>query len=357
MASFAARDHEVTLIARSDGLVSDDLDPRISVRRMRPYAGLILGRVQTLDGRSALQEVLAAVRPDVLHVHDMTTGFGWLARLSGFHPYVVTAWGSDVYLARHASWQARLARRLTLAGADLVTLETHDLGRAAVRAGAHADRIRLIQFGVDTEQYRPGGSEPALRASLGLDGQRIVFSPRQIAPLYDQLTVIRAVRGLPSDVAVVMSAKNAAPDHLRDLERVAREIGIIDRLVVVPTIAQGDMPRYLRLADVVISIPRSDSISVSVLEAMSCGRPVVVSDLPSPREWLDEVSPDLIAPIGDVDAVAAALARALSLGPAETERRGAVSRRIVVDRAEHETNMTAMEGFYQTLVERRDRSA
>jgi glycosyltransferase involved in cell wall biosynthesis len=352
MAFFAGRGHEVTLIARHESVIRGDLDPRISVQQMRPYQGPIRGRVAILDARRALRAVLASLRPDLVHVHDLTTGFGWMVRAAGFHPYVLTIWGSDLYLALQRSRASRLIGRLTLAGADLITMESRDLERVAIRSGAHPDRIRLIQFGVDTSLYRPADPDPEVRRRLGLENRRVLFAPRQIAPLYDHLSLVRAAARLHEDVVVLMSAKNAHPEYLREVETVARDLGLSDRLVIVPAIAHDDMAPVYLLADVVVSVPHSDSISVSVLEAMACGRLVVATDLPSPREWLGEVSPELLVPDGDPQRLGAALERALGMTPAERFDRGLLSRRIVVERAERESNMLGMERLYRAVVTR-----
>lgn len=184
-----------------------------------------------------------------------------------------------------------------------------------------------------------------------------MFAPRQIAPLYDQVSVVRAVSQLPGDVALLMSTRHADPAYLRTVEDAAGESGLDGRLVLVPAIDHEAMGQYLGLADVVVSVPRSDSISVTVLEAMATGKPVVVSDLPSPREWLADVSGDLIVPYGDVAAIRTAIQRALDFSPEDRSARAEASRRIVVDRAERETNMTTMEGLYRSLVDRPGRPA
>ena len=110
------------------------------------------------------------------------------------------------------------------------------------------------------------------------------------------------------------------------------------------------MPSYLRLADVVVSVPRSDSISVSVLEALACGRPVITSDLASPREWLADIWPDLMVPAGDVQALSAAMVAALSLPASELARCTALGRQIVIERGERRTNMLRMDELYRSLV-------
>jgi D-inositol-3-phosphate glycosyltransferase len=231
-------------------------------------------------------------------------------------------------------------------------MESRDLERVAIRSGAHPDRTRLIQFGVDTSLYRPADPSLEVRRRLGLENRRVLFAPRQIAPLYDHLSLVRAAARLQEDVVVLMSAKNAHPEYLREVETVARDLGLSDRLVIVPGIAHDDMAAVYLLADVVVSVPHSDSISVSILEAMACGRLVVATDLPSPREWLGEVSPELLVPDGDPERLGIALVRALGMTAAERDSRGLLSRRIVVERAERESNMLGMERLYRAVVAR-----
>jgi glycosyltransferase involved in cell wall biosynthesis len=57
---------------------------------------------------------------------------------------------------------------------------------------------------------------------------------------------------------------------------------------------------------VAVSVPESDATSVSLLESMACGLAVVASDLPANRQWLPL---DCLVPVGNADALAAALVR------------------------------------------------
>jgi glycosyltransferase involved in cell wall biosynthesis len=70
------------------------------------------------------------------------------------------------------------------------------------------------------------------------------------------------------------------------------------------------MADVYRAADVVVSIPSSDSSPRSVWEALACGRPVVVSDLSWARDELEDGRHALLTPL-DANAVAKAVVRAL----------------------------------------------
>lgn len=349
MASFSDAGHAVSLIARAEAIVQPGLDPRIALCRMPPFRGRVRGRLAAFGARRAITDALRSIEPDVLHVHDLTTGFEWIARVSGFHPYVLTPWGSDLLATIPMTRASRLIRRLSFMGADLVTVNSTHLRGAAIRAGARPTRVQMVQFGVDVQTFRPREPDRTLAARLGLEGRRVVFSPRRMWPIYDHLSIVAAVAELPDDIVLLLSAWTASPTFLETLRERVHELGMDDRVTIVPKINRDEMPSFYALADVVVSVPRSDATAVTILEAMACGRPVVVTDLPSPREWIEEVAADAIVPVGDVDAIRMAIWRALTLPPEASAARAKLARRIVIERAERMTNMQRMEGLYQSL--------
>jgi len=88
----------------------------------------------------------------------------------------------------------------------------------------------------------------------------------------------------------------------------------------------------------------------SVMEAMASGRPAVVSDLPDARDWLADLTPELLVPVGDSQATAAALQAALAQPPATKLELGTRLRQRVVDRADAETALDQVEAMYRELV-------
>jgi glycosyltransferase involved in cell wall biosynthesis len=288
----------------------------------------------------------------VVHAHYLTT-FGWLARLAGVHPYVITVWGSDVYVTAHESMRSRLWARLALHDADLVTADSVDLGRAAIAVGARAERLRIVQFGVDTTRFVPGPEPVALRARLGLTGRRVIFSARVVGPLYRHDVVIEALSRLPADTALLLTASGANRAELDRLARQTARLGLADRVVVSQGIEHDAMPEHYRLADVVVSIPESDATPVTILEAMAIGRPIVATDLPSVREWLLGQPGTALVPVGDADATARAIEAALATPVAERTRNAATLRSIILDRADQDRSLSEVEAAYRAIAARR----
>jgi glycosyltransferase involved in cell wall biosynthesis len=83
---------------------------------------------------------------------------------------------------------------------------------------------------------------------------------------------------------------------------------VSDRITFVGAVDNAELPDLYRTADVYVSASLTDGTSISLLEAMACGVPAIVSDIAGNRPWADEGAVDLF-PVRDVDALAAVLAR------------------------------------------------
>ena len=348
--AFVSRGHAVAM-----------LEPMGDEERPAPSAGLPgvtrlpfrplparLGLGSVLSSRADLRRHVAAWRPDVLHAHYARRP-AWHAWLSGRRPYMVTVWGSDVLVTGSMTRAGRLATQLALRDATLVTAASEHLTSSAIALGARPDRIRRAQFGVDTSRFRPGPGATALRDELGIGSARVVFSPRILAPLYRHEVVIEALAQLPDDVLVLSTAMRADAVERNRLEDLAASLGVADRWRIMPAMDSARMVELYRLADVVVSVPESDTMPLTAMEAMACGVPAVVSDLPDAREWLAEVAPELLVPVGDVPATAAALRAVLAMPPSASEELGERLRQRVVDRADAQRSMDLVEGWYREL--------
>jgi len=348
---FAARGHRVTMLVPAGVAVEAGLPDSIAVEPFTPYTSSRFHLLGALRARRSLTGALRRIEPDILHAHYLT-GYGWHARMSGFRPYAITLWGTDILVTARSTRRGRLYARLSLGPADLVTGDSDELVRAAVAAGARAERTHLVQFGVDTSRFSPGPDPAVLRSRLGLVGRRVIFSPRSIAPQYRHDVVLDAVASLPADVCLVMTRHLARESEVAALQRRAADLGLSDRLIMVPKVAHGEMADIYRLAEVVVSVPASDGTPVTLLEALSTGRPVVASDLPSVREWLGDFDPASLVPVGDVAATARAIEAALIRPAAERADLARRGRQLVEERASHDASMAGAEALYRELLRR-----
>jgi L-malate glycosyltransferase len=347
LAFFAGRGHEVFLLDGFGFEIAPGLDQRIRIERYDARGRLRIPLVPSLHSRRVLRHLLGRLRPDVLHAHYLGR-YGHQAGLAGFHPYVISTWGSDVLRARAVSRRGRWLGRRTLRHADLVTAVSGHMRSAAIEAGARPDRIEIVQFGVDLKRFSPGRVPNETLRRLGLAERPFVFSPRGIRPLYRHERIIDALARLPDRFGLVMTGHGADGDYLGRLERQMAELGVADRIQILYGISDEDLPDLYRAARVVVSVPESDSFPISLLEAMACSTPVVAGDLPALREVLEPVAPESLVPDSDAGALVIALRRALTMP--DHERRSLGERlRSHVSYADYETNMLRMEQLYGRL--------
>lgn len=291
-------------------------------------------------------------QPDILHAHRVSSA-GWLGAFSGFHPFVVTPWGSDLYQHPYRSRAARWLAGFTLRRADLVTADSQDLRQQAIRFGADHTRCHLIQWGVDTSLFCPGDASP-WRETLHLPpGGPILLSPRAVKPIYNLDTIIRAlpaIRAAFPTVVLILRTYEQEPPYRRRLETLVAELGLEQAVRWLGRLEpwERNVDTY-RLADIAISVPASDGTPVSLLEAMACGLPVIASDLPSLREWITPGENGLLVPARDATALAEAVIGLLN-DPARREDFGRRGRALVRQRADHHSEMSRMEALYASLL-------
>jgi glycosyltransferase involved in cell wall biosynthesis len=116
---------------------------------------------------------------------------------------------------------------------------------------------------------------------------------------------------------------------------------------IVGHVPYEEMARYYQAADVCVSIPSSDSSPRSVWEAMACGAPCVLSDIPWVRELIEDERHALVVPI-DEDAVAEAL-RELLDNPALAGRIRVDARRLVEEHRDRDRETERLCAIYDQV--------
>lgn len=292
-------------------------------------------------------------KPDILHAHRVSAA-GWLAAASGFHPQVVTPWGSDLYQHPLRSATAAWLARFVLRQADLVTADSNDLLNLAQRYGAGPKRCEIIQWGVDSEYFHPTSPESTLRQDHSIGPGPVIFSPRACTRLYNLGQIIEAI---PAVLAEFPQAVFILRDYEADTDYKAELLRRIDRLGVQNSVRWvgriepwEKVAELFQISDLAVSIPASDGTPGSVLEAMACGIPVIASDLPSLREWIQDGQNGLLVPVDDLPALVRSILLLLK-SPAVRRQFSARNLEIVKIRAERGVEMGKMQTLYSKLAQ------
>ena len=176
--------------------------------------------------------------------------------------------------------------------------------------GGAPDRIHLIRYpGVDLERFRPS-LRAAAREALGLTARRVVFCPRGLGEYLNSDVIVAAVAEVvrrDRDVVFVFTSGASGDSELAKHRELARQLGVAPYCRWEGQVPWELMPRYYAASDVMVSISSNDSLPNCMLEAMACGIPLVMGDIPPIREWIDGDDAAFLVPCRDAAALAAAV--------------------------------------------------
>lgn len=303
-----------------------------------------------------LRWILRRLRPQLLHVHWAHFGPLFLDIWKG--PLVVTAWGSDIYRIGELSKDIHADLSRTLSRADLITGDSADLLAETCRLFPQCTgKVELIQWGVDTDLFRPNAGQGRLAAELGIIGRPIVFSARNFTPLYNQDIVVRAfaeIRSQTPDAVLVMKNYGGQADYIQSIRALIASLDLDDAVRILDSMPYESMPELYAMADVTVSVPSTDATPMALLEAMACGSVPIFSDLPSLRQWINTGKNGFLVPPRDTAALATAIRLALANRISRQEM-AAENRRLVESTGSQRFWMGKMEQIYRELAERTPR--
>lgn len=286
------------------------------------------------------RQLVAALAPDIVHAHYITS-YGYLAARCGRHPLVMTAWGSDILVTPRQNALLRWLTGWTLRRADLITGDSLDL-LDAMRCYGPTAPLRQIHWGADLARFSPTEWERK-------PGFQIV-SLRSWEPNYRIDVIVRAM-------AVFNRTPSGASAHLHllgggsqeaELRALVQSLGLGAQVTFHGRLDDAGMSAVMQACKVSVSVPCSDATSVSVLESMACGLPVVASDLPANRQWLDAGDGALV-PAGDAQALASAL-QTWCDDDVRARRIGERNRQRMEDEGARAVQMDAMATLYEHLL-------
>ena len=295
-----------------------------------------------------IRMLVRKINPDILHAHFIS-GVAFFGALSGFRPFVVSAWGSDILIGAKRSRLRRFIVKYVLKKADLITCDAEHMREAMRRLGATPKKISIVNFGVDTRKFSPKRRSEKLRKKLGIHNSPTVISLRNLEPLYDVETFIKSIPMVLKEVPETKFVIAGRGSEEMRLKKLAKSLDVSDSISFVGWIPHDKLPRYLASADVYVSTSLSEGgISVSTLEAMACELAPVVTEVGDNTKWIKNGENGFVVAPSDLDELAEKI---IYLLKRETIRKefGKKNRRIVKERAEYENEMTKMENLYNEL--------
>jgi glycosyltransferase involved in cell wall biosynthesis len=256
---------------------------------------------------------LRSYRIEVVHAHQYTPFFysALAARLVRPRPYVIFTEHGRHY-PDIVSGKRRWFNRAVLSKmADRVTAVC-DFSARALREKDGFDRtpIEVIENGIDVGEYANAPDRAALRTALGLDvNRRYVACVARFHAVKDHRTLVTAfakvAEGRP-DVDLLLVGDGVLK---ADIQGLAVSLGLSNRVHFLGV--RGDVADILQAVDLFAMTSVSEAASITLLEAMAAGLPVVVTAVGGNPEIVRDGKDGLLVPRSDAGAAAAAMGRIL----------------------------------------------
>lgn len=227
-----------------------------------------------------LRKLLKELNPDVLNVH-YASGYGTTARLTNFHPYVLSVWGSDVFEFPLRSSLHKYLLKKNLAAADTIASTSIAMRNQTQQFLSAGCPISITPFGVDFSKFSRKqidkehqdmvtvGTVKTLKHVYGID-----ILIHALAKVYNLLQQQNSKLAEKIKFRIV-----GGGEDLSNLQQLAENLGIGHIITFVGRVEHDAVPQELAKLDIYVALSRQESFGVAVLEAQAMGLPVVVSNV------------------------------------------------------------------------------
>ena len=226
---------------------------------------------------------IAKKSPDLIHVHYL----GWNGFLSLFFPNtptVLTAWGSDIVF-NSKRWLMNIAIRKMIRQSKVITCDAYHLKDRLIELGSEKEKVKIIMFGIDETLFE-SKRKPF---DIGESDKFIVGSIRNLHPVYDLITFLRAAKDVLSQRKdIIFNVAGSGPD-LKSLEDFVNKNNLQNNINFLGRLNPDELLNFYDSLDLYISTSLSDGgIASSTAEAMLCERPVIITDAAENGYWVED---------------------------------------------------------------------
>ncbi len=301
------------------------------------------GKLSYLKHVGILKKAIRNFKPDVLHAH-YATSYGLVGALSGFHPFVISAWGTDVMKFPQKNFINRAVLKYNLRKADALCATSFTIKNYLKPVTAKA--VHVIPFGVNIEAFKPKNVTPLF------EEQAFVFGCiKSLEKLYNTDVSIKAFAALktkfPDRVLKLLIVGDGS--QLHNLKHLVTELNIHEHVLFTGRIPFSQIPDYCNRLDVFLNISDYESFGVSVIEAMACEKAVIVTNTGGLKEIVEDESYGSLVEVGNVAQTAMEMEKYLT-NPELKKRVGVKARQKVLEKYNWDNNIQEMINVYKQLI-------
>lgn len=326
------------IVLREDGPLSLEIEKLgIPVHRLGGGEGFSWPLIRQLAA------LLRREKIDMVHTHDLGPFiYGGLAMLRNGNRNLFHTEHS--YLSQDST-RLRLFERWLSRWARMIIADSRDVAEMLIHGQKIAPRkVVTILNGIDLQRFA-GVERDLFRRELGLTAEQpLLGTVGRLVPVKNQALLLRAFALLrPEHAQARLVVVGDGPERAA-LERLAVELGLAASVIF--TGSRRDIPQIMAALDIFILPSFSEGLSLTLLEAMAAGKPVVATRVGGNPEVVADGLNGLLVPSDDDAGLAAALRRLLREGDGVARKLAQAGQQQVVEKFSLEAMVHAYEAIY-----------
>lgn len=221
---------------------------------------------------SALKKAYRSFQPDIVHAH-YATSYGFFGAQLKAENYIVSVWGSDVFdFPRKSSMHKALIKYVFRKAKTI--LSTSNVMAEEIQLYTKKT-VHVTPFGIDVDKFSPKDK---------INSTFIVGTVKSLEKVYGIDYLLEAFsifhKNFPNSECHIYGKGSL----LEELESLAQELDIAKSVKFKGYVNHDSVPEVLSDFDVFCALSREESFGVAVLEASSCGIPVIVNNIGGLKE-------------------------------------------------------------------------
>lgn len=238
------------------------------------------------DLGSQFGSAVERIKPDLIHAGPVQR-VAYLPALINFHPLLAMSWGFDLLedAQRDKTWNENT--HFVLQNCDWFTSDCQTTKDIAVSFGIPESRTTVFPWGVNHDIFNPD-ARGAMRRQVSYEEDLLIVHTRSWEPRYGVDIALegfwRALQMAPN-LRLFMLGGGSQENQVKHF---ISDKGLSDRIHLCGYKENEALAGYYQAADVYLSASHIDGSSVALMEAMACGCPALVSDIPANLEWIKD---------------------------------------------------------------------
>lgn len=339
---FTSLGYEIDVISLNDGEISGVTVHSLNLNVEDISKDNVINKLNYFKYIGKVKRLVNEINPDILHAH-YATSYGFLGSCTGFHPYIISVWGSDVYDFPRKNIICRKFVERNLSKADMILSTSVAMAEETKK---YTDKsIEITPFGVDIDVFKPLENKYEEKNNI------VIGTVKTLEKIYGIDYLIKAFSILCKKYENITLEIAGTGSQREYLNKLCSDLNIANKVTFLGYISQKQVVEAFNRFDVAVIPSDFESFGVSAVEAQACGTATIVSDAGGLPEATCPNKSSIVIERGNISQLQEAMDK-LILNKELRDSMGKYGRKYVVEKYNVKDNFEKVNNIYKNLLKK-----